>query len=386
MIPTVAVTRYVTPLREGGSLPGIVEADDLGTYVCKFRGAGQGVRVLVAEVIVARAGRADRAAHPAAGGARPRPGHRPLRGRRGGPGPAQRQPGAQPRHRLPARLVRLRRPVASHGEHRPGAGALARRVLRQRRPLLAQPQPAALARRPLGDRPRRRALLPPRLGRRRQRPGAVRRPALERGRPRVPRARATSWPGVDAELRGLLDESVFAEVLAEVPDAWLEPVPGAETRTRVRAAYVDVPDRPPRHPPVAARRWRHDGAAELLPTSTSSCAASRASTARSSSTSAWCCTARPPTSSTSPGTSTATGCAPWTRGSTSTRSARPWPSSRRVCAGDPTAGARPREPLTQRFGFLKAPRSTVLQPGPVHGGVTADPARQLERLLEQLVG
>ena len=52
MIPTVRVIRYVTPLREGGSLPGIVEADDLGTYVCKFRGAGQGVRVLVAEVVV----------------------------------------------------------------------------------------------------------------------------------------------------------------------------------------------------------------------------------------------------------------------------------------------------------------------------------------------
>jgi len=52
-LPVVTVTRYVTPLREGGSLPGLVEADDLGTYVCKFRGAGQGVRVLVAEVIVA---------------------------------------------------------------------------------------------------------------------------------------------------------------------------------------------------------------------------------------------------------------------------------------------------------------------------------------------
>jgi hypothetical protein len=51
-LPVVGVTRYVTPLREGGSLPGIVEADDLGTYVCKFRGAGQGVRVLVAEVVV----------------------------------------------------------------------------------------------------------------------------------------------------------------------------------------------------------------------------------------------------------------------------------------------------------------------------------------------
>ncbi|MBD8869810.1 HipA family kinase [Nocardioides donggukensis] len=53
MIPTATVTRYVAPLREGGSLPGLVEADDLGTYVCKFRGAGQGVRVLVAEVVVA---------------------------------------------------------------------------------------------------------------------------------------------------------------------------------------------------------------------------------------------------------------------------------------------------------------------------------------------
>jgi len=49
----VQATRYVTPLREGGSLPGVIEADDLGTYVCKFRGAGQGLRVLVAEVVVA---------------------------------------------------------------------------------------------------------------------------------------------------------------------------------------------------------------------------------------------------------------------------------------------------------------------------------------------
>ncbi len=58
MIEQVAVTRYVTPLREGGSLPGIVEGDDLGTYVCKFRGAGQGVRVLVAEVVVGALARA----------------------------------------------------------------------------------------------------------------------------------------------------------------------------------------------------------------------------------------------------------------------------------------------------------------------------------------
>ncbi|MGK5530539.1 HipA family kinase [Streptomyces sp. URMC 129] len=51
MLRETFATRYVTPLREGGSLPGIVEADDLGTYVMKFTGAGQGRKSLVAEVI-----------------------------------------------------------------------------------------------------------------------------------------------------------------------------------------------------------------------------------------------------------------------------------------------------------------------------------------------
>ena len=51
MLDYVTVTRYVTPLREGGSLPAIVEADNLGTYVMKFRGAGQGPLALVAEII-----------------------------------------------------------------------------------------------------------------------------------------------------------------------------------------------------------------------------------------------------------------------------------------------------------------------------------------------
>jgi hypothetical protein len=50
-IRTVNITRYVTPLREGGSLPAIVEADDGFLYVLKFRGAGQGVKALIAELI-----------------------------------------------------------------------------------------------------------------------------------------------------------------------------------------------------------------------------------------------------------------------------------------------------------------------------------------------
>ncbi len=55
---TVRATRYVLPLREGGSLPAIVEADDLGLYVVKFRGAGQGILALIAEIIAGEIGRA----------------------------------------------------------------------------------------------------------------------------------------------------------------------------------------------------------------------------------------------------------------------------------------------------------------------------------------
>lgn len=58
MLRTIQATRYVLPMREGGSLPAIVEADDLGLYVVKFRGAGQGALALVAEVIAGEIGRA----------------------------------------------------------------------------------------------------------------------------------------------------------------------------------------------------------------------------------------------------------------------------------------------------------------------------------------
>lgn len=57
-----------------------------------------------------------------------------------------------------------------------------------------------------------------------------------------------------------------------------------------------------------------------------------------------------------------------------------------VCAGDQRGGAASGQPIGVRFGFVKAPKSTVLQPGPVHGGLTADPPRELERLLQALVG
>ena len=56
-LPRITALRYVTPLREGGSLPAVMEADDDGTYVVKFRGAGQGLKVLVAEVLTSEIAR-----------------------------------------------------------------------------------------------------------------------------------------------------------------------------------------------------------------------------------------------------------------------------------------------------------------------------------------
>jgi hypothetical protein len=58
VLRTVNATRYVTPFREGGSLPALVEADDLGLYVLKFYGAGQGPLALVAEIVAGEIGRA----------------------------------------------------------------------------------------------------------------------------------------------------------------------------------------------------------------------------------------------------------------------------------------------------------------------------------------
>jgi hypothetical protein len=242
MIPTVAVTRYVTPLREGGSLPGIVEADDLGTYVCKFRGAGQGVRVLVAEVVVG--GLAERIGlrtprlvaldldpeiaryeadeevqdllNASAGlnlGADFLPGSFGFDGHV--PRAQEDEPSTDP-----ARVLWLdafvanvdrswRNPnlllwhgnlwVIDHGAslyfHHGWSGGVgdAERFAKQ----------------------------------------------AWSADDHVFREHAAELPHIDAVLRSFLGESVFTEVLAKVPDEWLEPVPGAEDPETVRAAYVD---------------------------------------------------------------------------------------------------------------------------------------------------
>ena len=190
----VAATRYVTPLREGGSLPGLVEADDDGLYVTKFRGAGQGVRALVAEVIVGELARGADLLVPELvtvaldarlGAAEPDPEIQELITASEGvnlgvdflPGALAYTPAGawQPSPELAADIVWL--------------DALATNVDRT----AAQSQPAALARAPVGHRPRRRALSPAR-GPRSRCPPAAAVPAHRRPRPAGARRRRSTRP------------------------------------------------------------------------------------------------------------------------------------------------------------------------------------------------
>jgi len=238
VIPTVRVIRYVTPLREGGSLPGIVEADDLGTYVCKFRGAGQGVRVLVAEIVVGELARRI-------GLRTPRPvalDLDPAIARYEADEEVQDLLNASPGLNLGVDFL----PGAFGYDGTPAGSVddVAAKVLwldafcanvdrSWRNPNLlcwhgdlwvidhgaalyfhhgwsgGVTDPGRFARQPwdAGDHV---------LGR-----------------------HVGGLDAVDEEISSLFGRESFAEVLAEVPDAWLEPVPGADDADAVRVAYVD---------------------------------------------------------------------------------------------------------------------------------------------------
>ena len=124
----VQATRFVEPLREGGSLPGLVEADDLGTYVVKFTGAGQGHKALVSEIVVGELGRRLGNPRPGAGADRDRSGHRTPGGRPGGAAAPAREPRHEPRDRLPAGIDRLRRHQLAANARGRRRGDLARRA------------------------------------------------------------------------------------------------------------------------------------------------------------------------------------------------------------------------------------------------------------------
>ncbi len=237
MIDTVSVTRYVTPLREGGSLPGIVEADDLGTYVCKFRGAGQGVRVLVAEVVVGELARRIGLLTPRLVALD----LDPAIARYEADEEVQDLLNASPGLNLGVDF--LPGAFGFDGDLPTGSGVAAKvlwldafcanvdrswrnpNLLFWHGDLWVIDHGASLYFHHGWS-------------------GGVTDPARFAGPavgPRRPRARVptpTGCPRADAEIRAMLGRAVFEEILAEVPDSWLEPVPGAETPADLRAAYV----------------------------------------------------------------------------------------------------------------------------------------------------
>jgi hypothetical protein len=239
VIPQVTVTRYLAPLREGGSLPGIVEGDDLGTYVCKFRGAGQGLRVLVAETIasglatrlglltprlvaldladdIARYEADEEVQDLLRASLGLNLGVDFLPGAFGFDGTSSLPPGiAGTVFWLDAFIANVDRSwrnpnlllwhgdlwVIDHGAslyfHHGWSGGV------------GDPERfAALAWSPDDH------------------------VLLEA-------AKADDLDAIDERARAVLNRDVFAEILAAVPDAWLEPVPGADTPAALRAAYVD---------------------------------------------------------------------------------------------------------------------------------------------------
>lgn len=236
-LPRIPVTRYVTPLREGGSLPGIVEAEDLGTYVCKFHGAGQGARVLVAEVIVAGLARRIGVSTPR------------LVALELDPEIARYEADEEVQDLLNASAglnlgIDFLPGAFGYDGSRPADDEVGTRVLwldaftanvdrSWRNPnllvwhgdLWAIDHGASLYFHHgwsggIGD-PARFAAQPWRID------------------DHVFADLADRVPAVADEMVGLVDADTLAEVLAEVPDEWLEPVPGAETPQDLRAAYVD---------------------------------------------------------------------------------------------------------------------------------------------------
>jgi len=235
VIPTVAVTRYVTPLREGGSLPGLVEAEDLGTYVCKFRGAGQGVRVLVAEVVVSELARRLGIPTPRLVALE----LDPEIARYEADEEVQDLLNASPGLNLGVDFL----PGAFGYDGEPPEPEAAARVLwldaftanvdrSWRNPNLlcwhgqvwAIDHGACLYFHHAWE-------------------GGIGDPARFAGQrweveDHVLAAAVPVVARVETELRGRLDADQFTEILAEVPDAWLTPVPGADTPEQLRAAYV----------------------------------------------------------------------------------------------------------------------------------------------------
>ena len=374
---TVTATRYVTPLREGGSMPGLVEADDDGLYVLKFRAAGQGVKALVAEVMAGEVARALGLPvpelvlvelDPELGRAEPDPEIQHLL--RGSPGlnlgmdflPGALAYGpegdAAPSPELAADVVWFdalvtnvdrtpRNPnlllwhgrlwlidhgaalYAHHGWHRPGRAGGA--------PVPRDPRSRAAARGRLGR------------GRRRAAGGAHRRRA----------AGGDRGGGAGAVARGRSRRAA--------PRARRLPAPAARAAASLRGGGRACPSR------------------RVARSSTRSCGSCRAWSAGSASTRASCCTAARGASSAARVALDETRLRALAPDADAAAVDAHLQSLARIAAGDPGAGPIAALDASERFHWLVSPSSTIVQPSDVHTGLSDDPATTLDHLFETLV-
>ena len=364
---TVAATRYVTPLREGGSLPGLVEADDDGLYVLKFRGAGQGIKALVAEVIAGELARALGLAvpeivlmevDPALGAAEPDPEIQELITGSAGlnvaldflPGSLPYTPAAgfQPTPELAAEVVWLDALVTNVDRTPRNPNLL---VWHERLWLIDHGAALYFHHRdwdPEADAPK------PFAGDRRPRAAADRRLDRRGGRA------ARGAPDADARARGgrarCPPSWIDAERYVRVPHA---PPARAPRGGGCREQPVPVRDRA-RRPARRARRVHERRRRLLLPPAALPRGADRARRGAAGGVRA--------------------------RARRSPRCARTSTRWRGSPAGDADSGPVAQLEQSERFHWLVAPSSTVIQTSPVHTGLCEDPEATLARLLEKLVG
>ena len=376
VLESTVVTRYVTPLREGGSLPGLCEAADLGTYVVKFHGAGQGPKVLVAEVIVGELARRlgirvpDLKVvelDPAIGRREPDPEVAELLVRSAGANLAvDFLPGAlgydgvsfAPDPALAARILWLDAYVANvdrswrnpnlllwHGQlwaidH--GAALYFHHAWKDPATFAAQTYDAS---------------------------------------DHILLERAGDLASVDAELRAQVSSALLESVVALVPDAWLAADFGARVAGRDARRLPRAPRGASVHLPVAtggggvSRRPfeylvlravpRVDrgerinvGVVVYCQADDYLAAATRLDVVRLHMLDA---------------------------GADEGAVDAALRAVDTLCRGERAAGPLAGEAPGVRFRWLAAPRSTVVQPGPVHSGLTADPAAELDRLFAELV-
>ncbi len=232
----VTATRYVAPLREGGSLPAIVEADDDGLYVVKFRGAGHGTKALVAEVVAGEIGRTLGLRvpdivlvdlDPALSAAEPDPEIRDLLHRSAGlnagldflPGALGFDPAAgfAPGPDLAAEVVWFDAFVTNVDRTPRNTNLL----VWHRRLWLIDHGSALYIHHTWRD----------------AASHAMR--AFPQSRDHVLLPYASSIRDADARLAPLLDRDVFAMILAGIPDDWLDPEPLLRDAAAHRQAYVD---------------------------------------------------------------------------------------------------------------------------------------------------